>query len=97
MSERNWSEAEIIAVVREYLRMLEAQKAGKPINKAEVNRSLREGSLSDRTRGSIEFRMCNISTVIAEMSYLQGYAPRQNVGNNVRAMIQDALKKLGHK
>ena len=97
MPERNWSEAEIIAVVREYLRMLEAQKAGEPINKAEVNRSLREGSLSDRTRGSIEFRMCNISTVIAEMSYLQGYAPRQNVGNNVRAMIQDALKKLGHK
>ena len=77
--------------------MLEAQKVGKPINKAEVNRSLREGALSGRTRGSIEFRMCNISTVIAEISYLQGYAPRQNVGNSVRTMIQDALKNLGHK
>jgi len=97
MPERNWSETETIAVVREYLRMLEAQKAGKPINKAEVNRSLREGALSGRTRGSIEFRMCNISTVIAEISYLQGYAPRQNVGNNVRTMIQEAFKKLGHK
>ena len=77
--------------------MLEAQKVGKSINKAEVNRSLREGALSDRTRGSIEFRMCNISTVIAEISYLQGYAPRQNVGNNVRTIIHEALKKLGHK
>ena len=97
MAEKKWSEAEITAVVREYLRMLDAQKAGKPINKAEVNRSLREGALSGRTRGSIEFRMCNISTVIAEISYLQGYAPRQNVGNNVRTLIQEALKYLGHK
>ena len=97
MPERNWSEKEILAVVREYLRMPDAQKAGKPINKAAVNRSLRKKELSGRTRGSIEFRMCNISTVIAEISYLQGYAPRQNVGNNVRTMIQDAFKNLGHK
>ena len=68
---------------------------GKSFNKAEINRQLRGDRLSARNRSSIEFRMCNISSVFTEMGvdYLKGYRPAENVGANVREAIADAVEK----
>ena len=64
MARDDWTQDEIEASVRAYMGMLQQEIAGKPYNKAATNRALREAELSGRSRGSIEMRMCNISTVL---------------------------------
>jgi 5-methylcytosine-specific restriction enzyme A len=94
---REWNNAEIDAAVSAYIEMLKAEKSGRPLVKAEVNRRLRDGKLSNRTKGSIELRMQNISAVVVELGLerIEGYVPRQNVGSHVTTMIQDSLIRTG--
>lgn len=92
-SSTDWTDEEIQAAVDAYLDMLRREQAGVPINKAYENRVLREGVLSARTKGSIEFRMQNISTVMVQLNRdpIRGYKPAQNVGANVIQSIKRAL------
>jgi len=93
---REWSDEELAAAVEAYLTMLECQQNGQPFNKAEINRALREpGSpLAGRTKSSVEFRMQNISAVLADEKQLtvNGYAPAANVGDNIRSRILKLVK-----
>ena len=66
MASSAWSEVEFHAVVRAYLEMLIMEQSGESYSKKEVNRGLREGELSARSKGSIEFRMCNISLILTK-------------------------------
>ena len=93
MSGENWSQSEIDASVRQYLFMLEKEKRGDEFSKAEVNRLLRTDELAARSRGSIEYRMCNISAVMEKegKAILGGYKPRKNVGSQVEKMIVSAI------
>ncbi|MDF9902922.1 HNH endonuclease [Pseudomonas laurylsulfatiphila] len=92
-SNGDWSEAEIQAAVDAYLSMLSREQNGLAINKAHENRVLREGALAGRTKGSVEFRMQNISTVMVELGRepIKGYKPAKNVGANVTKSIREAL------
>jgi len=94
-----WSQEEITASVQAYLEMLQQEILGIKYNKAAVNRDLREGVLSERSRGSIEMRMCNISTVLRDYGkcFIEGYKPRENVGANVYLMISQALDEYSGK
>ena len=96
MASSAWSEAEFFAAVRAYLEMLIMEQSGESYSKKEVNRYLRNGELSARSKGSIEFRMCNISAVVDGLSlpYISGYKPMGNVGPRGTKMIKDALTKL---
>ena len=89
----DWSDSEIQAAVDAYLGMLHREQSGLKINKAYENRVLREGPLAGRTKGSVEFRMQNISTVLVELNRdrITGYKPAKNVGANVMRSIRDAL------
>lgn len=89
----DWSDVEIQAAVDAYLSMLSREQSGQKVNKAHENRVLREGALAGRTKGSVEFRMQNISTVLEELKRdrIQGYKPAKNVGANVVRSIRDAL------
>ncbi|KJH78554.1 MULTISPECIES: HNH endonuclease signature motif containing protein [unclassified Pseudomonas] len=89
----DWSEAEIKASVGAYLTMLTLEQKGQKFNKALENRLLRQGALADRTEGSVEFRMRNISTVLQRMGrdWIVGYKPATNVGANVEQGIREAL------
>jgi 5-methylcytosine-specific restriction protein A len=89
----DWSEAEIKASVGAYLTMLALEQKGQKFNKALENRLLRQGALADRTEGSVEFRMRNISTVLQRMGrdWIEGYKPATNVGANVEQGIREAL------
>jgi type I restriction-modification system DNA methylase subunit len=95
--EGQWSQQEVDASVEAYLQMLQEEVAGRKYNKAGVNRELREGVLKARSRGSIEMRMCNISTVVRDHGkrFIDGYKPRENVGANVYLMIEHALDRFG--
>lgn len=64
----NWSDDELLAAIKIYFKMLAHEKAGEDYNKAEFNRLLREGTLVNRTENAVEFRMQNISAVLAELS-----------------------------
>jgi len=92
-SSSDWSDLEIQAAVDAYLSMLSREQNGQPINKAHENRVLREGALASRTKGSVEFRMQNISTVLVELgrTRIDGYKPAKNVGANVAKSIREAL------
>lgn len=90
----DWNDSEIQAAVDSYLQMLEREQLGEKINKAQENRLLRE-VLTTRTQSSVEFRMQNISAVLAdrEQTWLKGYPPAKNVGSNVKKKILHALEQ----
>ncbi|WP_154909368.1 HNH endonuclease [Pseudomonas fluorescens] len=96
-SNSDWSDVEIQAAVDVYLSMLSREQNGQAINKAHENRVLREGALAGRTKGSVEFRMQNISTVMVELGRvpIKGYKPAKNVGANVAKSIREALNAPG--
>ena len=96
MADSEWSQQEIDASVEAYLVMLIKELKRENYNKAATNRELREGPLSERSKGSLEMRMCNISAVLSSQKrpYIDGYKPRSNVGTQVTAMIADALARL---
>jgi 5-methylcytosine-specific restriction protein A len=73
--------------------MLSREQSGQKVVKTEENRILREGALAGRTKGSVEFRMQNISTVLVELgrARIAGYKPAKNVGANVARSIREAL------
>ncbi len=93
----DWSDAELAAAVEAYLTMLAWEKNGQPFNKALENRLLREGPVAGRAKGSIEFRMQNISTVLVRMGWdrIEGYKPAKNVGTGVEQRIRQALAAQG--
>lgn len=93
----DWSDAELAAAVAAYLKMLAWEKKAQPFNKAHENRLLREGPVAGRAKGSIEFRMQNISTVLVRMGWdrIEGYKPAKNVGTGVELRIRQALNAQG--
>ncbi|MBX9406238.1 KAP family NTPase [Pseudomonas baetica] len=94
-SNSDWSDLEIEAAVDAYLSMLSREQSGQKVIKTEENRILRDGALAERTKGSVEFRMQNISTVLDEMGLprIDGYKPAKNVGTNVKNKIRAILDK----
>ena len=93
----DWSDAELAAAVEAYLKMLAWEKSGQPFNKALENRLLREGPIAGRAKGSVEFRMLNISTVLIRMGLepIKGFKPAKNVGSGVEQRIRQALSGDG--
>lgn len=53
--------------------------------------------MAGRAKGSIEFRMQNISTVLVQMGWdrIEGYKPAKNVGTGVERRIRQALAAQG--
>ncbi len=68
-----------------------------PYNKAAMNRELREGPLPNRSKGSIEFRMQNISAALYElkMPYIAGYLPAYKIGTAVKQKMIALLSMQG--
>ncbi|RON23930.1 HNH endonuclease signature motif containing protein [Pseudomonas lini] len=93
----DWSDSELEAAVDAYLKMLELEQNGQKFNKAQENRLLRQGKLAERTEGSVEFRMLNISTVLERMGRkrINGYKSAPHVGSNVENSIRSVLADRG--
>lgn len=87
----NWTAEEINVTVEIYFDMLRMELAGETVNKAKFNRSLQ--SSIERSRGSIEFKHCNISAVLEQQRsfYIDGYKPRRNVQHSLRTEVERRL------
>ena len=86
----DWTDQELKAAIQAYFAMLQKEIDGESYIKAEVNRDLRSGVLAGRSRGSVEFRMQNISAALLDLCSptITGYLPRANVGANVTSRIR---------
>lgn len=95
--EKYWSDAELGATIKAYLGMLHKELNGIRYNKAAVNRELRTGELANRTEGSVEFRMQNISAALYElrMPFIAGYKPARNIGADVKQKMIALLSAYG--
>ncbi len=92
-----WSENEIDAVVAAYFQMLHMELDGRVYKKADINRKLRDGILSKRSKGSVEFKFGNISAVLREagLPWVQGYKPYSNVQQALRESVIEAAESSG--
>ena len=84
-----WTRLEDEAAVADYLDMLVEELSGRPVNKAEHNRRLR-AVLTERSKGSIEFKHANISAAMIDLGYryVDGYKPRPNYQDLLRRVIE---------
>ena len=92
-----WTAEENAVIVAAYFEMLADEMAGRPYVKAAVRRRLQEGVLSNRTKGSIEYKFCNISSILDEHSefYIDGYMPYSNVQRDLRTAVEQRLRADG--
>ncbi len=88
-----WTDDELAAAVDAYKQMMRNHNAGDAYNKREVYRIL--AARFHRTDKAFEYRMQNISAVLAEMgeAWLPGLKPAGNVGKHVGGRIRDMLSR----
>jgi hypothetical protein len=90
-----WSDAEVRAIIEDYLAMLSAESAGQRYSKTEHRRSLLPKLDPRRTPQAVEFKHANISAVMIELGlpYIRGYKPRGNyqaeLGTEIRRALED--------
>ena len=79
-----WTKKELDACVRTYLWLRESEESDHTPHKKNVRSALRAGPLKDRSDGSVEYRMQNISSVLQSRgeNWVIGYKPADNVGTN---------------
>jgi hypothetical protein len=87
-----WSREEVEAAVTDYFDMLAKELRGEAFNKSEHNRMLQQ-LLNNRTRGSIERKHQNISSMLIELGYpyIDGYKPLGNYQDLLRSIVEERL------
>lgn len=88
-----WAPRELESAVEVYRSMLRHEVDGRAYNKSKMRREALAGPLKRRSPSSFEFRMRNISAVLAELgrATVKGYAPAKHVGPRAAAEIRAAL------
>lgn len=94
-SRSDWSPSEISFIVADYFDMLRAELAGEQFNKTAHRKALRL-QLNGRSDGSVEFKHCNISTVLRDLdlTYIDGYKPRENKQQALSDAVEEYLKQF---
>ena len=88
----SWSRVEVEACVASYLTMLALELNGQRYNKTEYADALMQ-KLDSRSRGSVEFKHCNISAVLLGLGYpsINGYKPRFNYQLELLDVVESQL------
>lgn len=75
----DWTRIEVEACVADYLLMLTLELNGQSYNKT-AHAQVLMARLNGRSRGSVEFKRCNISAALTDLGYpcIRGYLPRWN-------------------
>jgi len=91
----DWTDNELRSAVRAYFQMLDLELREEPYVKAEFRRQLIGQELSNRTDGSVEFRMQNISSVLRKLRepWIKGYKPAEHVGPSVEESLQRIIQE----
>ena len=89
----NWSDGELAGAIDAYQEMAKLEAARKPYSKRQFYRDL--AKRFGRTEKSFEYRMQNISAVLAEVGkgWIPGLKPAGNVGSNVKPRIVALLER----
>jgi hypothetical protein len=87
-SGESWRRWEIDALVAAYFNMLSSEVRGERPVKADVNRGL-QTLLPARSRGSIEYKLQNVSAVLDEerLPSIDGYKPARNFQRELREAV----------
>ena len=90
----HWSHLEVEACVAAYLTMLALELNGQRYNKTEYADVLMQ-KLDGRSRGSVEFKHCNISAILLELGYpsINGYKPRFNYQHELLVEVESQLSR----
>jgi hypothetical protein len=88
-----WTEQEDALIVSDYIRNRDTVALGTPVNKALTLRTLLP-QLNNRSRGSVEFKRCNVSAVLVLLGQpiWKGYLPRDNYQ---RSLVLVVAKVIG--
>lgn len=88
-----WSDDELRSTIAAYRAILDAEQAGKHVNKAQTYRRL--SSQFHRSPKAFERRMQNISAILDAWSvpWIEGLKPLKNIGANVRPRIALLLRE----
>lgn len=92
-----WTLEELESAVDAYLQMMAFEKDKQQYSKTEIRRKTLSSGLRNRSSSSFEFRMRNISAVVADLGFVpvNGYVAAANLGKN-REVIEAILKsRLG--
>ncbi|MGV2293212.1 HNH endonuclease signature motif containing protein [Trinickia sp. YCB016] len=97
VSGEGWSKDELRASVMAYIEMQRLDRAGTHFSKRKYYDDL--AAKFGRTAKSFEYRMQNISYVLALMGrdWLSGLKPAKNVGANVAAQIEELIAEVEEK
>lgn len=87
----DWSDEENSVLVNAYFDMLRHELRDERFVKAEVNRRLQ--AALGRGRGSIEFKLANVSAVLRDMSFpfVNGYKPYPNIQASLRDKVREEI------
>lgn len=89
---RDWSRAEVEAIVADYFDMLAKELRGERYSKADHRRRL-IGILSGRTKGSIEYKHQNITAALNQLGVpgIVGYQPARNYQDLLLRVVSERL------
>lgn len=94
--DQDWTDQELRASVEVYADVVRRGGLARDIPKdVFIHRAMKQ--LEGRTRAAVQFRMCNISSVLGahDLPHVVGWEPMTNVGAGVRPRILDLLKEFG--
>jgi hypothetical protein len=92
MAAEDWSRYEVEVIVEDYLDMLGFELARVSYNKS-MHRTKLLKKLSNRSKGSIEFKHANISAALIDLGffYIVGYKPRGNYQRLIAEVLEQRL------
>ncbi len=84
----NWTDVEIDAAIREYLKMLQMSKRGEHFVKTHVYKEL-EAEYPARSWKAFERKFCNISAIMDEMGrdWIPGLKPLGNYQSRLKERV----------
>lgn len=90
---KDWSNKEVIEIVKDYFEMLSLEVRQIPFRKSEHRKRLKQ-KLNNRSDGAIEFKHQNISAILIKYDrpYLIGYKPRFNFQKSLEIAVLDFLE-----
>jgi 5-methylcytosine-specific restriction protein A len=93
-STKNWTDDELGAAVKAYLELCAIGGRDARVPKKPTIEKLLAGTLSARSKSSIERRFSNISYVMASIGegWVRGYKPLSNVGKGVKPRLERLIK-----
>ncbi len=93
MPNNSWTYIEVELIVADYFKMLTSELNSEKYSKAEHRRALLK-ILTNRTKGSIEFKHQNISAALINLGqpYIKGYLPRFNYQHILEDIVIEYLK-----